>query len=303
MELSHFLKLVVLGAIWGSSFLFIQGSVNDFGIFALVELRSLGAAIILLPIAFVYKNQSQLGQYWPQITFVALFNTMIPFCLFNFGLLYVQTGLAAILNATAPMFGVVIAYFYLKEKLGKFGLVGMLLGFVGVVLISLEQTSADMSTGLAVIALLFAALCYGIAAVYIKKHLSKVDPFVVAGGSQLISSILLLPLAIVFLPEAWPSVSAWWHAAALSFVCTGIALLLYFDLIAKVGPSKAITVGYLIPLFGVIWGYLFLQETLSPIALFGGALILIGVMFVTKVLDSYAKTLGKKVYSLAKNRN
>lgn len=300
MQASHFLKLLLLGAIWGASFLFIKGSVVDFGIFPLVELRALGAALILLPITYIYKHQSQLLKFWKSITFVAVFNTMIPFCLFNYGLIYVDTGLAAILNATAPMFGTVIAYLYIKETIGKLGLLGVLTGFVGVVVISMEQTSTDSATGLAILALLFAAFCYGIAAVFIKRHLASANAFVVAGGSQLASAILLLPLAIIYFPAAMPSASSWFHALMLSFLCTGIALFLYFDLIAKVGASKAIMVGYLIPLFGIVWGALFLNEQLSSIVLIGGAMILIGVMLATKVLDAYVVGLSKKFVQVAR---
>lgn len=289
MRIQDFAELLFLGAIWGASFILIKWAAPELGIFALVEIRAIGATLLLIPFVFIKRQQKDLIQYWRQLLIVGLINTAIPFCLFNYGLLHIEAGLAAILNGTAPMFGVLVAYLYLKETIGWWGLVGMLVGFAGVVLISYEQsTNADASI-VPVLAILLATLCYGIAASYLKTKLSHVKPFAIAGGSQFFASLVLLPFALLNLPEAMPSVLAMSSALVLAFVCTGLAYVLYFDLIAKIGAARALTVGYLVPLFGVFWGYIILQESLSATELTGGGLVLLGVMLATNVLARFKR--------------
>ncbi|MDT0595287.1 DMT family transporter [Glaciecola petra] len=296
MRIIDFIELLVLGAIWGSSFILMKWAVPEFGVFALVEVRAIGATLLLLPIVYVRKQHKDMFSYWQQLFIVGLLNTAVPFCLFNYAIEHVEAGLAAILNATAPMFGIIIAYLYLKETIGKWGLVGVLLGFFGVILISVEQTSVPSSNStilnnnsvladiVPILALLLATLCYGIAAVYLKSKLGHIKPFAIAAGSQLYSSLMLLPFALFTLPSSMPSMSAIASALFLAFVCTGLAYVLYFDLIAKIGASRAITVGYLVPLFAIIWAYMILDETLSTQVLIGGACILFGVMMATNML-------------------
>jgi len=289
LKAQDFAKLLILGAIWGASFMLIKWSAPEIGIFALVEIRALGATLLLIPFVFIKRQQRDLFQYWPQLLIVGLLNTAIPFCLFNYSLLHIEAGLAAILNGTVPMFGVVVAYFYVKETIGWWGLVGVLLGFAGVVLISYEQTTGAEAGLVPVLAILLATLCYGIAASYLKIKLSHVKPFAIAGGSQFFASLVLLPLALLNLPEAMPSSRAISSALVLAFVCTGLAYVLYFDLIAKIGASRAITVGYLVPLFGVLWGYIILNESLSTTELAGGGLVLLGVMLATNILARFKR--------------
>ncbi|WP_395338545.1 DMT family transporter [Ningiella sp. W23] len=285
MKASEFAELLLLGAIWGASFMLMKEAVPAFGVFALVELRALGATLCLLPLVFLKRQGADLIKYWPQLLFVGVVNTAVPFCLFNYALLHLDAGLAAILNATAPMFGVLIAYLYLKESITWLGILGIAMGFAGVVLISLEQVSAGsvsfLQAVLPVLAALAATLCYGISASYLKKYLSGAKPFAVAAGSQIFTAIVLAPIALYHLPVAPPSANAWLSALILAFLCTGLAYVMYFDLIAKIGASRAITVGYLVPLFGIFWGFVILDEILSLAAVMGGAFIIVGVMLAT----------------------
>lgn len=287
MKPTQFARLILLAVIWGASFLLIKWSAPEIGVFALVEIRALGATLLLIPLVYLQNNIQQIRQYWRQLAIVGVLNTAIPFCLFNYSLMDIEAGLAAILNATAPMFGVLIAYLFLKESIGKLGLLGVLLGFFGVVVISFEQIQGANTSVLPILAILLATCCYGIAAAYIKGKLSHINPFALAGGSQLFTTIILLPIALTSLPETMPSGRAISSALVLAFICTGLAYVLYFDLIAKVGPSRAMAVGYLIPLSGIIWGYLLLNESLSAAELGGGALIMLGVMFATNVIQRF----------------
>ncbi|MFT4653876.1 MAG: drug/metabolite transporter (DMT)-like permease [Patiriisocius sp.] len=289
MRIQDFAALLLLGAIWGSSFMLIKWAAPEFGIFALVEVRAIGATLLLLPFVFLKRQQKDLFLYWRQLLVVGLLNTAIPFCLFNYSLLHIEAGLAAILNGTAPMFGMLVAYLYLKEKISPVGLIGMLLGFAGVVLISYEQTTGANTSMLPVAAILLATLCYGAVASYLKHKLSHVKPFAIAAGSQFFASLVLLPFALMNLPEVMPSSRAIASALVLAFVCTGLAYILYFNLIAKVGVSRALTVGYLVPLFGVLWGYIVLNESLTPSELVGGGLVLLGVMLATNILSRFKR--------------
>ena len=295
MTIKDFAELLLLSAIWGSSFILMKWAAPEIGIFALVEIRALGATLLLVPLVYAKRQHQYLFTYWWQLLLVGLLNTAIPFCLFNYAILSIEAGLAAILNATAPMFGVLVAYLYLKESIGKWGLFGMLLGFAGVVLISYEQTltssvnTPSNSALLPIIAILIATLCYGIAATFLKVKLSHVKPFAIAAGSQFFATLALLPIALMNLPDAIPSGRAIASALVLAFVCTGLAYVLYFDLIAKVGVSRALTVGYLVPLFGIFWGYVFLGETLSSLVLIGGSCILLGVMLATNIMSRFTR--------------
>nr|WP_241664468.1 DMT family transporter [Ningiella ruwaisensis] len=296
MKASEFAELLLLGAIWGASFMLMKEAVPAFGVFALVELRALGATLCLLPLVYAKNQGADLLRYWPKLLLVGLVNTAIPFCLFNYALLHLDAGLAAILNATAPMFGVLVAYLYLKESIGWWGVFGIAIGFAGVVLISVGQSvnNHGFESLLAVFAALGATLCYALTASYLKRHLSQAKPFAVAAGSQIFTAIILLPIALFNLPSTMPSASAWASALILAFMCTGVAYVMYFDLIAKIGASRAITVGYLVPLFGIFWGIVILDEVLSPSALIGGVCIIVGVMLATNAFALFRRMLYTK---------
>ncbi|MFC4698558.1 DMT family transporter [Glaciecola siphonariae] len=302
MKTSDFAELLLLGAIWGASFMLMKEAVPAFGVFALVEIRALGATLCLLPLVLLKKQGGDLIRYWPKLFVVGLVNTAIPFCLFNYSLLHLNAGLGAILNATAPMFGVLVAYLYLRESIGWLGIGGIGLGFAGVVVITVGQTHVQgdgLASALPVLAALAATLCYGIAASYLKRHLSQAKPFAIAAGSQIFTAIILAPFALYHLPEVMPSSSAWISGLTLAFLCTGLAYVMYFDLIAKIGASRSMTVGYLVPLFGIFWGVVILDEVLSLSSIFGGSMILLGVMMATNAWAIFKRLLpGKKSASL-----
>jgi drug/metabolite transporter (DMT)-like permease len=284
MATRDWIALLVLGAIWGGSFIFMRIAAPEFGIYALVEIRTLLATLVLLPFLLVRGGITQLVNYWQPIALIGAVNTAIPFVLFNFSSLHLQAGVNAILNATAPMFGAIVAFLWLGDRLTRFAISGLVIGFAGVALISAHKVSADQVSMLPVLTALLATFCYGLAASIMKKSLAGVKPIAVACGSQVFASILILPLALAHLPAEMPSALAWWNAGGLAILGTGFAYILYFYLIAATGPAKAISVAYLVPLFGVIWGLLFLQETLSLLDALGGMAILFGVAMTTGVL-------------------
>ena len=283
MAIKDLLSLLILAGIWGGSFIFMRVAAPEFGIYGLVALRTLLATAVLLPLLLLRGSIKDVRNHWFAIALVGLANTAVPFVLFNYSSLHLEAGVNAILNATAPMFGAVVAWLWLGDKLTKMSVAGLLLGFAGVTVISQQKLGEGEISILPILTALLATTGYGIAACMMKKWLQGVKPLVVATGSQAMASIMLAPFALATLPSVMPSANAWLNAVALAVVGTGIAYILYFKLIADIGPSKAITVAYLVPLFGIIWGVLFLHEHLSVQTIAGGLMILCGVALTTGV--------------------
>ena len=285
MTAKHSSELLFLAACWGASFLFMREAAPEFGVIALIFVRVAVAALFLLPIVMLRKKQRPMFTHWLPITFVGLTNTAIPFCLFAFATLSLEAGYTSVINATAPMFGAIIAVLWLKDRLSNSAMVGLLIGFLGVfVLVSDKYDPQSQLPWLAISAGLSASLLYGIAACCTKRYLQGVEPLAIAGGSQMYSTLMLLPLALWFWPETSPSAQAWYYGILLGILCTGLAYIMYFRLIAMLGAAKAITVAYLVPVFGVIWGIIFLDEKVSLLLLAGGGLILLGVSLTTGIL-------------------
>ena len=273
----NLLELCLLAAIWGASFLFLRIAAPEFGPLALIALRVGIAALVLAPVLRSALARSQLrAKAWPLLV-VGISNSALPFGLFAYSTLYLNAGLDSILNATTPIWTALIAAACFRVGLGRQQLAGLLLGLAGVVLLVWDSVGAGIAgVPLAIAAALLAAVCYGFAVNYSKRHLAGIQPLVVAFGSQLFATIVLLPLALPFWPRHAIAVSTWACVAALGVICTGFAYILYFRLIARAGATYAASVTFLIPLFGLIWGALFLGEKLTPTMLAGCAVVLLG---------------------------
>lgn len=276
------IELVLLGAIWGASFLFMRIAAPEFGPVALVELRVGIAALFLLAILLWRGGASNLlPQAWP-LTVLGITSSALPFVLFAYATLSVTAGTAAVLNATAPLFGALVGYAWLRDRLRPLQCVGLALGFAGVVLLVWDRTSVNVEGAVpAAAACLVATLCYGVAANFTKKKLAGLPALANATGSQIAASLLLLPLAVVYWPAEMPGAASWYSAAALGVLCTGIAFVMYFRLIARVGPAKAITVTYLVPVFGMIWGLVFLHEPITAGMIAACLVVFLGVALAT----------------------
>ena len=289
MRTRDLIELLLLAALWGASFLFMRISTPEFGPVAMTALRVSGAALCLLPLLLVGGQGSDLRRHWRAIAVVGVVNSALPFVLFGVAALALQGGLSAIFNATAPMWGALIAWGWFGERLTRTRGLGLLLGFGGVLTLAWDKASLKpgehgVSATLAIAACLAAALCYGFAVHYTRRRLQGVAPMAVAAGSQLAAALLLAAPAWWLWPAAPPGALAWWSMAGLALLCTALAYLLYFRLIAQVGPARAITVTFLVPLFAVLWGALFLAETLTPAMALGCAVILLGTALTTGVL-------------------
>ncbi len=283
------IELVALAAIWGASFLFMRVAAPEFGPVALTALRVAGAALLLLPLLAARGQMDALRTHWRPIAVVGLVNSALPFALFSLAALAISGGLAAIFNATAAMWAALIAWAWLGEKLTPSRIFGLALGFAGVLGLGWDKAGLPagehgVSPAVAIAGVVFGTLCYGYAANYTRRRLTGVPPLAVAAGSQTAAAAMLTVPALAWMPPALPSLTAWLNLAALALLCTGVAYLLYFRLIARVGAARAITVTYLIPLFAMLWDFLFLAERITPSMVAGGAVILLGTALATGML-------------------
>jgi len=277
LTLHDTLELLLLAAIWGASFLFMRVAAPEFGPIPLIATRVTVAAAFLLAGLAMRGGWRKLIRNGPKLLVLGPLTSAVPFSLFAYAVLSLTAGFASVLNATVPLFGALIAYVWLGDKLGPARVVGLAVGFAGVIVLVRDKLSfTSGGSGWAVLAGLGASVLYGVAASYTKKYLSSADPFINATGSQFAAALFLLIPAVVYWPAVNPSFVSWASAMALGVACTGVAFILFFRLIKRIGPAKAITVTYLIPVFGVLWGLLFLNEPVSADMLAGCAIILLG---------------------------
>lgn len=264
MKLTHSFELMLLGAIWGASFLFMRVAAPEFGPVPLIGIRVGLAGLVLLPIFLMRKPFKSLFQSAGHMLFVSVFNSALPFSLFAYATLYLTSGVTAILNATVSIFAALVAYVWLKESLTFSRVAGLILGFGGVCALVLTSGAiTQINTVLAVCAGLAASLSYAVSACYIKCKLKSVDSLTLTTSSMIGAFLLMLPFTMFFWPEQPPTFTAWLSVIALSVICTGLALILYFKLLSQIGMAKSATVGLVVPMFAILWGAIWLDEVLT----------------------------------------
>jgi drug/metabolite transporter (DMT)-like permease len=287
LKVRDVVDLLVLAAIWGASFLLMRIAVPEFGPVPLIAARVGIAAVFLVIVLAARGGMRELYRHAPLLIVLGAVSAAVPFSLFAFSVLSVTGGFASVLNATVPLFGALVGYAWLGDKFGPTRAAGLAIGFTGVLVVVWDKISfRPGGSGWAVLAGLSASLLYGISANFTKKYLSRIDPLINATGSQVAATALLLIPAILSWPDAMPSPLSMISALALGVVCTGVAVVLFFRLIARVGPAKAITVTYLIPAFGVLWGYLFLHEPVTVNMITGCGVILLGTGLANGVIGT-----------------
>jgi drug/metabolite transporter (DMT)-like permease len=292
MKSSDGYELVALAALWGASFLFMRMGAAEFGPVALSAVRVAGATLFLLPLLMLRGQLPALKAHWRPIFVVGVLNSALPFLCFSYAALSITAGLSSIFNAATPLFGALIAWAWLKDRLTPSRVLGLAIGFAGVLWLAWDKASFKPGgSGWAIVACLAATLCYGVSASYTKKRLTGVAPLAVATGSQLSAALVLALPALVWWPSVLPSQAAWLAAALLAVACTGVAYVLYFRLIAHIGPANAIAVTFLIPVFAVLWGWMFLGEGITAAMVLGCAVILVGTGLTTGVLRLPAKSV------------
>jgi drug/metabolite transporter (DMT)-like permease len=271
--------LLVLSLIWGASFMFIKVGVRELDPIALVAVRISLGALTLLPIVLARygprETAAGLRATWLPFVIAGLINSAIPFWALSWAETRIDSGLAAVIQASAPLFTALLAFAFVRaERVSGGRLVGVLVGFAGVALLVGVQPEGE---ALAALAVVFTALCYAVAALYIARALPHVPPLITALGAQLAATLATLPLGLARLPSDVPSAKVIASLLALGIGGTGVAYLLYYSLIAGAGASRSILVTYLVPAMALAYGVVLLGEPLTAAAVGGLALILCGV--------------------------
>lgn len=296
MKPRDLIELLFLAAIWGGSFLFLRVASPAVGPLAVAAFRVTGGALMLLPLVLISREGPALRQHAPALLGAALLSCILPFVGLGQAARHLPSGLLSILNATTPMWGALVGWLWAREKLSGLRAVGLATGFVGVALLAADghQFSAAGAPWAAVLAL-GSTLMYAFAVHYNKRFLSNLSPLTNCAGTLTMASVVLIapalwvgpPAAPVAAPAApaglvtasvWRSVphEAWLALLALTLLCTGVAYLIFYRLIDRVGASRALTVTFLIPVFGMLWGALFMNEHITVMMLGSTGLILLG---------------------------
>lgn len=272
------LELILLAALFGASFLFMRLAVPELGPRPLAALRVGFAALTLLPIALLRGRMPVIGRHWKAILMVAVLNSALPFMLYTYAAQSLGAGFLSVANAITPVWGAVIGWVWLKDRLPMSRTLGLGIAVVGIVVLVWDKMDfrAGDGDGLAILAAIGAPLCYGVAANWTKRFLSGVDALSSATGSMIGASLVLFPLAIPNWPQEPVSALAWMATLALAVGSTGFAYLLFFGLISRIGPTATVSVTLLVPVFGVLWGVWLLDEHVTPSMLAGACVIMLG---------------------------
>ncbi len=288
MSRRSMIDFILLASLWGASFMFMRVGAHEFGPMPTAGLRVGIAALFLLPVLIMRGHWQSFSKRCVPIMLIGLLNSAIPFALLSWAMLSITTGFASIINATVPLFGALVAWLWLKDRLNRWRTLGLALGFFGVALLAWRTPGGASfkpgGSGWAVVACLTACLFYGIAASCTKKFLTGVNPMATATGSQVGAALGLLAPAIWFWPATSPGPLAWAAVTALAVLCTGVAYILYFRLIEAAGPSRALAVTFLVPVFALLYGALALGESITLWMLACGAVIVLGTALSTGLL-------------------
>ena len=292
MEFRYWILLTVLGALWGSAFMFIKVATPEFGPIALVNTRLIIASFIFLPILLQKKYIHLLKPIWKQVLVLAILNNAIPFTLFSFASFGADSNILAILNATTAFNTMIIAYIWIGENVSVKQLFGLLLGFIGIFILVNPQNSE--TTLISSMSALLASFFYSYSTVYIQRQSVNSNKMVLIGWSIIFSAVIMLPVTIFYLPETIPSISAIGSAVWLGAISTGIGFLGYVRLIDKIGAVKTSTVAYFLPVFGIIWGAVFLDEIISSTIIIGCLIVLIAIYFANSNNRGYVNSVNTK---------
>ncbi|MFS2026062.1 DMT family transporter [Massilia sp. CT11-137] len=284
MKKSDIACLTALAALWGASYPFMRVCAGEFGALTLAGARAAIAAALLLPL--LAGDWSVLRRHWKPVLLVGLTNSALPFVLFALAAQGINASLSAIFNAATPLYAAVIGRAWLGEAIGRTRAAGLALGFCGVVWLVADNAGFKPgATGWAVPACVAATMLYAFSAHFSKRYFATVPPLAVAAGSQLAAALVLAPAALALHPAALPSPRAWGALLCLGALCTALAYVLFFRLIARVGAAKTMAVPFLVPAFGVLWGVLFLGETVTTAMAAGSALIVLGTALATGLVN------------------
>jgi drug/metabolite transporter (DMT)-like permease len=281
--------LILLGALWGGSFPFIRVAVPVLGPFVLMDLRVLLAAVALTLFAVAVGRLPKLRARWKEFLILGTCNAAIPFSLIAAAEINLTASLAAILNSTTALFTAVVAAAWMEESLTKGKVIGLVTGIVGVaVLVGWTPITLSGIVLLSVGASLLAAFSYAVGSVYAKRTFAGTPSLTMAIGQQAGAAMVLLPLVAANVPAEAPSLPVVLSTLALALPSTAVAYLLYFYLISNAGPTRTLTVTFLVPVFGLFFGILFLGE---PVGI--GTFVGLGIILSSVALVNGIRFLGR----------
>ena len=288
MRIADYLRLLLLAAIWGASFIFMRIAAPQFGAINTAFLRvffgfiGLGVILLMMKSSFRFENK------FKSSLFLGAINSGLPFLMYCFAAQWLPAGYSAIFNATTPLMGAIIGFAFFSEKLTARKWGGVILGLLGIIVITtIGEINSASGMLYGILACLIATGCYGVAGFLTRRWISNrggLEPKMVAFGSQIGATLFLLPFFAWSMGTGpvvnWGQVDVWASVLALGVVCTALAYILYFRLIADIGPLRSLTVTFLIPPFGVLWGYLALGETITQGFIIGAIIIGIAVWMI-----------------------
>lgn len=285
MKSKDWFAFILLGTVWGSSFLWIKIAVQEVGPILLVALRLLLAILTLLVVVALVRPEWPRGRkLWISLTILGLINNALPYTLISWGEKYIDSAVAAILNSTTPLFTMIIAHLFLTDdRMTRQRLVALIMGFAGIiVLFSRDLGAGAQGNILGQAAVLIAALCYAVSSVFARRTTKGLSPTIQAlvpfFGADL---ILWLMVPVTESPVILPGEQLTWFAILwLGVMGTALAYLMYFYLLHSVGPTRTVLVTYVFPLVGVALGVIFLNERLDWQLLAGAALVIASVVMV-----------------------
>ncbi len=283
MKASTLAVLLMLGIIWGASFVFIKLGLESYAPATIVALRLSGAAVVL---SLVLRRQGHrlptAWRPWRDMVLVGLIGMVIPFALIAWGEQYINSGLAAILIATTPLFTLLLAFLWThEERLGILRTLGVLLGFLGVaVAVEIQQIDPFSASVQGQAAVLLAASCYAFVAIYSRRAFRGMHPMIPATGTMIGGALCIVPAALLLdgLPTSTPAGAALAGVLGLTLLSTAAAYILYYWLLERLGSSRTAMVTYLVPIFALLLGWLWLHEEIGPHTLLGLSLVLAGIL-------------------------
>jgi drug/metabolite transporter (DMT)-like permease len=283
LSAKNWLKFLLLGTIWGSSFLWIKIALQEVGPLTLVTFRTGFATLGLLVVALVVRPQLHKKEIWI-LALLGLLNVAIPFALISWSEEHISSGMASILNSTVPLFTIMIAPFFINtEHLNGRRIFGLLIGFSGVIVLMSNQVSGgDSMSGWGIAAMLAAACSYAVSGIFAKRKTAGMKPAVQSLGQMSSSFLFILPTALIFeAPFHIPTLPISYAALMwLGFLGSCAATLLWFSLLNSVGPTRTSMTTYMFPLVGVLLGLIFLGEHVDWHLIAGGVLIILAVVIV-----------------------
>ena len=287
MRARDVVELLLLSLLWGAAYLFTRAAVPAFGPAPLVAVRLGIAALLLLPVMVLRGGMPALRAHPRQLLMLGVPYTAVPFLMLAYASLHITAGLVAVLNATAPLFAALVAHYLLKERLGSRRAWGLVIGFAGVAVLMWGSASFKSGQGvLAVLAVLGTSIFWGIGANYTRKHLAGADAMVITVGSLLAASLVLASFAWASWPDKSPSLRAWAEVIFLGVASSGLGFLIYFRLLRRIGPVRAMSVTFLNPVVAMVAGSLYLGEGITAQMLGGCAIVLLGTALSLGLLGS-----------------